>query len=156
MHVFNQIVKALVFLTLLFNLVPVFAQSMGKEGSYASRVRIEDPGFSYELLRDINQYRRSHNLKPLYYSKLYTELAQDHSDDMAARHMLDHRGFNKRFAIAQSYHCVENAGWNNPTPAAALTGWIHSRYHRKNLLDPNITSAGIGLKFGYVTFFACQ
>ena len=152
-----KLIYKIFILFIIFNTLPLFAQTtMQAATDQGQLAKIKKTRFAFILFKDINQYRRTHGLRPLYYSKLYTNLAQKHSDDMALRHKLDHQGFKQRFALAQSFHCVENAGWNNPSPALALSAWEHSDDHRKNLLDPDLTSAGIGIKSGYITFFACK
>jgi len=81
-----------------------------------------------------------------------------HSRDMRSTGRMNHDGFEKRFrsAVAGGAHgCVENVGWNYATPEGMFDGWQHSPGHDKNMLDPQITEAGIA-KFGpYITFFAC-
>ncbi|MBU6459988.1 MAG: CAP domain-containing protein [Proteobacteria bacterium] len=153
----NQVLGLLVLGMLITPLPGKATQNIknNKEGSTHEKIQNKDK-FIYTLFRDINEFRRTHGLKPLYYSRLYTEIAEDHSQDMALRHSLDHKGFKRRFVLAQSYHCVENIAWNYPTPAQLLSGWKHSPLHRKNMLDSNLSAAGIGMSSAYVTFFACK
>jgi uncharacterized protein YkwD len=71
---------------------------------------------------------------------------------------LSHDGFKTRFRAAQKSGvtgCVENVGWNYPTPAGQFEGWQGSEGHNRNMLDPKITGAGVARAGTYVTFFAC-
>ena len=111
--------------------------------------------YSARVLAAINAYRLEHGLRELRRSDKLDVLADRHSRNMAQANRLSHEGFRERHARAGSPICVENVGWNYPTPAAQLHGWIDSASHNANLLDARITQAGVGEASGYVTFIAC-
>jgi uncharacterized protein YkwD len=112
---------------------------------------------SYEekLLHHINQYRMSNGLPPLAMDKSLTRLAERHSMHMEEKNVLTHEHFNERFRQSGRSLCVENVGWNYPTPEDQFRAWKTSREHNKNLLNKEITHTGIARTEAYVTFFAC-
>ena len=112
-------------------------------------------GYVHHLGNLINDYRASHGLQPLIPAKNLAALADAHSAGMAAQRKLSHDGFRNRAQRAQSDVCVENVGWNYPSPEAQLEGWRNSPTHDRNLLDPNVTRMGLAVNTRYVAFFAC-
>ena len=51
--------------------------------------------------------------------------------------------------------CVENVGWNYPSPDDQFDGWRSSPGHDHNMLDPRVDRMGVGVVAGYVTMMAC-
>lgn len=112
--------------------------------------------FEDELLVLINRYRSGKKLKALTGSAPYDDLALEHSRTMQEQGSMSHDGFEERFRRAtDASSCVENVGWNHPTPRSLLDGWQKSAGHNRNLLERKISRAGIGKSGPYVTFFAC-
>jgi len=114
--------------------------------------------FDDDLLGLINGYRAERELGQLVMRPALTKLALDHSRAMKRAGRLSHDGFKARFrkaAAAGAHGCVENVGWNYTTPAALFEGWRTSEGHDRNMLDQQITGAGIARAGTYVTFFAC-
>lgn len=112
-------------------------------------------GYATHLLDLVNQYRQRHQLPPLVSDARLAALAQEHTHDMARDRRASHAGFSVRFDRANSELCVENVGWNFPHAEGQLDGWRGSPGHNRNLLDSEVTHAGIAVYRGYVTFFAC-
>jgi uncharacterized protein YkwD len=52
--------------------------------------------------------------------------------------------------------CLENIGWNYPTPEEQVAAWRLSKGHDRNMLHLTISRAGVARVDGYVTFFACN
>ncbi len=75
---------------------------------------------------------------------------------MDKKNVLSHDHFHERFRNCRRSHCVENVGWNSPTPDAQFKAWKGSKGHNANLLDKKIKYAGISKTGAYVTFFACD
>lgn len=124
----------------------------------AADVRADDePDFAYSRrLSDlVNEYRTQRGLPPLSPDAQIAVLARRHSDAMARAGALSHDDFRARVRGSGFAVCVENVGWNYPTPAAQLDGWRASAGHDRNLLDARVTRMGIGVVGGYVTFIAC-
>lgn len=132
-------VAGLLLLGGLFAVVPCFA------GEYEAG-----------LLEQINAYRTSRKLPPLSPSARLEKLAREHSRSMRKRETLSHDGFEGRFERSGSRACVENVGWNHPTPGSQFTGWKESTGHDRNMLSREIVRAGIARDGAYVTFFACN
>jgi len=115
------------------------------------------PGrYSAQLFDSINTYRVAHGLPELISAPRLAELALAHSQDMAKAGQLNHDGYRERATRSGSPMCVENVGWNYPSPDAQLKAWIASPGHNRNMLDSRVTMAGIGASNAYVTFIACR
>jgi uncharacterized protein YkwD len=113
-------------------------------------------GYSARLLVSINAYRIKHGVPELSPAANLNVLAYEHSKHMAQAGKLSHEGFRERGMRSNSPVCVENVGWNYTSPEAQLKAWIESPGHNKNMLDPKVTKAGIGVANAYVTFIACR
>ena len=68
---------------------------------------------------------------------------------------MNHDGFYDRAARSGYNYCVENVGWNYPTPEAQFEGWRNSSGHNQNMLNTHIGYIGISKVGSYVTFLAC-
>ena len=112
--------------------------------------------FEQELLVQINNYRETKGLKPLSGSLELDKLAREHSLAMKKADNLSHDGFKERFKKAKARACVENVGWNHQDPTSQFQGWKDSSGHNKNMLNMDISKAGINKTGSYVTFFACK
>jgi uncharacterized protein YkwD len=112
--------------------------------------------FEKKLFRFINQYRVKKGLNPLSTDETLQRLAKTHSLDMNRKDSLCHDLFEERFKKSGRSHCVENVGWNYPTPEAQFQVWKNSRGHNVNLLSRKIKYAGISAVGAYATFFACD
>lgn len=113
-------------------------------------------GFAGHLAEAINAYRLVNGLGPLVVAADLSAVAERHSGRMAALHRLSHEGFGARFLHADGRQCVENVATDFRDADALLAGWRDSPPHRRNLLDPALSRMGIGVRTGYVTFFACS
>jgi uncharacterized protein YkwD len=112
--------------------------------------------YEEKLLRHINQYRVMNRLNPLSINENLNRLAKSHSQYMYKKSTLNHDAFDERFKKCRRSYCVENVGWNWPTPEVQLKAWKNSRGHNANLLNKKIKYAGISKVGTYVTFFACN
>jgi uncharacterized protein YkwD len=124
-------------------------------GSSIEIVTLSSP-FEESLLSDINRYRANHGLQPLLFDPGLYELAQEHSSYMHEREKLSHDHFDTRFRRSGSQFCLENVGWNAPTPKAQLDAWKSSSQHNLNMLHKRTRRAGISKVGDTVTFFACD
>jgi uncharacterized protein YkwD len=112
--------------------------------------------YETELLHRINQYRTENSLNTLSFDRTLNRLARSHSRYMEEKNILGHDNFEDRFRECRRSACVENVGWNSPTPGAQIMAWENSKGHNANLLDSKIRYAGIAKVGAYVTFFACD
>ena len=104
----------------------------------------------------INEYRGRHGVAPLVTEDQLASLARQHSADMAKAGSLSHDGYEARFRDSGHTMCVENVGWNYPTPAKQMTAWETSPGHERNMSDGRVTHMGVGVAANYVTFIACR
>jgi uncharacterized protein YkwD len=109
-----------------------------------------------KLLTCINTYRVENSLRALSIDANFNKLVKSHSQYMQKKNALNHDHFHERFSKSGRSLCVENVGWNYPTPEAQLQAWKRSVGHNKNLLNKKIKHAGIAKSGPYVTFFACE
>jgi len=122
----------------------------------SSAAAAESADFAAELLALINAYRIERGLNRLAPDQDLRGLAAGHSRAMRREARLSHDGFAGRFERSGKSLCVENVGWNAPTPQAQLARWRDSPGHDQNLLEPRLTAAGVAADGPYVTFFACR
>jgi uncharacterized protein YkwD len=115
-----------------------------------------DDAYAKQLSDLVNAYRMREGASSLAIDAGLAALAREHSAAMAKAGQPSHDGFPSRVARSGYRVCVENVGWNYPTPAAQLDGWQHSPEHDKNLRDPRIRRMGIAVVGSYATFIACQ
>ena len=112
--------------------------------------------YSDRLGELVNHYRSRHGKDALVADRALAALAREHSIAMAKAGRLSHDDYQSRFQRSGYGMCVENVGWNYPTPQAQLLAWQQSPGHDRNLLDPRIRQMGIGTASDYVTFIACR
>ena len=98
----------------------------------------------------INRYRVSHGLSKLTLNANISRQARIHSQNMANKKVsFSHKGFEKRVnsTLVRYKSAAENVAFNQgyADPASqAMTGWIHSPGHLKNLKGKyNLTGIGV-------------
>jgi uncharacterized protein YkwD len=96
------------------------------------------------LYAALNDFRATYNRSALSHDARVVQIAQIHSQTMAASGKMFHGDYwdrlQKNFP-GQVMGASENVGWNYPSSQAAVTGWINSPGHRDNLLG-NWTTCG--------------
>jgi len=101
----------------------------------------------------VNDHRRAIGLDPLAYDARIAAVARRHSKDMASgRVPFGHEGFEaRRRAISKTIPwtgIAENVGVNDyplsRTVRAAVSGWLGSRGHRKNI-EGRYDTTGVGI-----------
>ena len=135
----------LLVLTLSLQINRTYALDENKSSAYETR-----------LLHRINQYRTENGMNTLSFDRTLNRLARSHSLYMKEKNILCHDNFEARFRECGRSSCVENVGWNSPTPGDQLLAWENSKRHNANLLGSKIRYAGIAKVGAYVTFFACD
>ena len=104
------------------------------------------------VLAQINSLRAGAGAAPLRADAALAQIAQAHACDNAARNSYSHTGSDgstlaDRLA-RDSYryaNAAENTGLGHATVAAVVEFWNRSPGHRKNLVNPDLTRAGLGL-----------
>lgn len=112
--------------------------------------------YARTLLEQINNYRNDNGLASLRFDDRLNHLAMTHSFAMSRQKRMSHANFDERFQRSGSRMCVENVGWNYPTPLKLFDGWRHSSGHNENMLKDGVSYVGIAEVGKYVTFFACH
>jgi uncharacterized protein YkwD len=104
-----------------------------------------------QVLELTNAERKKAELPPLKANARLTEAARQHGANMAKQnkleHVLDDKTPSDR-AEAAGYKIAlvgENIAWNQKTPKDVVTGWMNSKPHRENILDPEYTEVGVAV-----------
>jgi uncharacterized protein YkwD len=134
--------------------------SGGKRGAPTAAVRADGvtrmPALEEEMLAAINEYRQAHGLSALRLNAELAATARQHSLSMAEKGYFDHASltgspFWKRIEGKYSKRATrwfvgENLVWGSPdlTAGEALTMWLESPAHRKNLLMAAWREIGLG------------
>lgn len=172
-YIFNVKVYVLVFFfcaDLCVIASGTFVEAQGvKGGSDRSREELER-----FILKWTNQERANNKLPTLRTNIDLGRLAQIHSQDQAKVRLMAHNSekfpkgrqtFDERMKTLQFPRPVtfgENIFWTSQKFPATLSGrdeyahkivraWMNSPGHRKNILNPEFKSMGIGFSDGYVT-----
>jgi uncharacterized protein YkwD len=107
-----------------------------------------------EIFTLINAQRTLAGVAPLSLNKALVTAAQIHARDMAALDLLEHDlpGVAQPTLVSRAvfvgYHysmVAENIATGFPDAASVVSGWMSSPGHRANILDPNLTEAGVGV-----------
>lgn len=121
---------------------------------FAGRGRL----FEQRAFDAINGVRVQHHLPPLRWSAQIAAVARQHSVRMLEHHFFSHEdprfgGPGNRLSMAgiNWRACAENIfedyGERDPV-RAAVTSWMRSEGHRRNLLSPLYSASGIGVAIG--------
>lgn len=110
--------------------------------------------FVSQVLRLTNKVRREAGLEPLTLNSKLTKVAQGYSQKMAKQDFFSHTAPNgdsvsdRIRAGGYEYSRVsENIAAGYLTPESVMDGWMNSRGHRNNILNPEVTEIGIGYYF---------
>ncbi|RLM53159.1 CAP domain-containing protein [Halobellus sp. Atlit-31R] len=114
----------------------------------------------YEVHKQVNEERSERGLPKLEYSEQTATAAEDHSDWMADELRLDHSG-NSQYScrpvgenIAYTYvsqdirtenGTVNHYGDEEEIASGLVRSWMNSEGHRKNILQSDFRSEGIGI-----------
>ena len=111
-----------------------------------------------ETFIEMNKARQEHNLPLLVWDEKIANTAFKHSKDMAENNYVNHtnlQGLNPaerlekdkilNFCSSENIFYIETENPEKDLPEEAVQGWLKSPRHRENLLDINITRAGVGI-----------
>lgn len=99
----------------------------------------------------VNQERRKMGLSLLRVSGTLAQAARRHSANMARQdtgaHELDGVGPGERIKEAgyRAMQWGENIAWGARTPEQAMSGWMNSPGHRRNILSSDVSEIGVGI-----------
>ena len=115
-----------------------------------------------QLFEALNRERAAQGLSTLQWDDVLFKAARSHALRMADLNMLQHQLPNEpnlegRLAEAGAHFSViaENIAFG-ANPQTIHRGWMNSPGHRKNILDPRLTSVGIAAVHGPGGLFAVQ
>jgi len=115
------------------------------------------------VLALVNAERATSGLRPLRLDTAAADAAYDHAVDMDVRQYFDHYspegtspGQRLTAAGCTFGGWAENIAMGQPTPAAVMTAWMNSPGHRANILSPNLTHVGVGVRYGTGTVYWVQ
>jgi uncharacterized protein YkwD len=109
-----------------------------------------------EAARHLNAYRAKTNLPPLAPDARLTSAARAQCAIMIANGKIGHAfgagtSFGERMrraGIGPGYQ-AENVARGQRSVAEVMQAWMNSRGHRRNMMDPKMSSFGIASKSGY-------
>ena len=107
---------------------------------------------SQALLAGVNAERAAKRRAPLVLSSALGRAAQGHACDMLRRDYFSHKApgggtMSKRIKATGYIACraSENIAMGQKFVASALSGWMGSSGHRRNILDKRILEVGFGM-----------
>jgi uncharacterized protein YkwD len=111
-----------------------------------------------DAARYLNAYRAKAGLTPLAPEAHLIRAASDQCAIMIGHGKIGHAfgpgtGFSERMqraGVAPGYH-AENVARGQRGIAEVMQAWMASRGHRRNMLDPQMSTFGIAFKSGYWT-----
>lgn len=119
-----------------------------------------------EIIRKINNVRKEHGLMPLKGNNVLKQVARGHSCSQATQNQFSHeeasgstpsdrvRKAGVRFTLlGENIAMVKNV--DRPVDEI-VKGWIKSKGHRENILDPPFTQTGVGIWQENGSFYATQ
>jgi uncharacterized YkwD family protein len=115
----------------------------------------ESNDFEKRVFELVNEERQKQGLSPLSWSDSLAAVARAHSKDMNDRAFMAHENPDrlspfdrmKNYGIRYS-RAAENIAAGQTSPEAVMKGWMNSSGHRANILNPNLTTLGVGFYKG--------
>ncbi len=124
--------------------------SSGAAGSRPILTTSVAPAIEKEILRLVNQHRRSKGLNALADLAPMSVEARKHSANMASgKVQFGHFGFDTRRDVVLSQYpkmtaFAENVAYGSESAEEVVKGWLKSPGHKKNI-EGNFTLSGIGV-----------
>ncbi|GAB4072328.1 CAP domain-containing protein [Barrientosiimonas marina] len=117
-----------------------------------------EEGAEQQIFYLTNVVRYQHEKSPLKWDESVSDVAYEHSRDMAENHYFSHYsqdgdGLKERLAAKEVFYQTagENIAAQYPDAESALHGWMNSEDHRKALLNDDFTHLGAGVHRSYYT-----
>ena len=104
--------------------------------------------YAQTILTKVNELRASHGLKPLTRYVQLDAVAQDWSEQMAARNFMSHRP-DRGSAENVSMRSGDAPGVD--IGAMIFEQWLHSPRHYENMVNRDLNALGIGLAYNSAT-----
>jgi len=136
-------------LGIFFGLCSLMVVNLKTEAVELGQVQLRGAAFQNEVLRLVNIERANNGLSALVLDERLNGVAEIKAEDMATNNYFAHDSplwghFSQVFADYGLSASNENLGVGYQTPADVVQGWMGSTNHRANILDPNVTSMGVG------------
>jgi uncharacterized protein YkwD len=128
-------------------------QYVAKSLSTTSTAKAEDEKFEQRVLELINQERARAGLAPVSYNGALDNAAEKHAQHMSIVGKMAHEGIGDgdpgERIRAEGWRKAwgENVATGQTSPEQVVREWMNSPDHRRNILDPNFRTMGVG----YVT-----
>ncbi len=109
------------------------------------------------VIKLVNEQREKNGLLPLKEDSKLDTAAANKSKDMIARDYFEHYAFGLSpwdFIASSGYNYLyagENLAMDFDTAEGMVSSWMNSPAHRKNILNPDYSDAGIGIVRGTYT-----
>lgn len=109
--------------------------------------------YAQTILTKVNELRASHGLKPLTRYVQLDAVAQDWSEQMAARNFMSHRPDPGSHYPAGASGAAENVAMRSGDAPGEDIGtkifeqWLHSPRHYDNMVNRDLNALGIGLAY---------
>ncbi len=146
---------------IIFVSISAFAQNFKGIPIGTENVAIQNADFEKEVLRLVNKIRKKNHLNILIWQEDLARAARYHAQDMAKDDYMEHetydRNDNQLVEICETFYRIEkfirmnNLGENisagKSTAQETVDGWMESKGHRKNILNPRFKYIGIGYYF---------
>ncbi|MCF3962734.1 CAP domain-containing protein [Streptomyces fuscigenes] len=113
-----------------------------------------DASAAAQILSLVNQERAKAGCSPLTDDPSLDSLAQNFSDEMAARDFFDHTDpdgktpWDRADAAGVKSLGGENIARGQADPQAVMDAWMNSEGHRANILNCDYTRLGVGVHYG--------
>lgn len=139
--------------------IPVYVLLLGVSSAdaFAGRTRSlrDSERARAELLAAVNRERKARKLPSLASDARLEAAAQRHAEDMLARGYLGHASPDGALAMQRARRAGydarrvgENVAKGQGSVEEVMKGWMRSREHRENILEPTFVDAGFGLAVG--------
>ena len=136
---------------LLFFALSIFCSNCSKppsktEGSKSTPATIREE----DILKEVNQHRRSKGLPLLTLNKIISAEAEKHSQRMAGgRTSFGHSGYSSRISsitaqLGNVTRSAENVAYGSRSAQEVVSNWLSSPGHRQNI-EGDFTLTGIGV-----------
>lgn len=131
------------------------AVEQSKPGFYGPASVQLRQGFEELMIELMNEARVEQGLQPFKYDKGLTAQARQHSEDMVAKNYFSHTGSDgsspqmrmKAAGYTQEHFYAENLAYGQYSSIFAHEGLMNSLGHRENILNKDLTHAGVGVAF---------
>ncbi|MCD4783372.1 MAG: CAP domain-containing protein [Candidatus Eremiobacteraeota bacterium] len=153
-HKFSPLIATVSFVIFFLMLTSVYLDEASADND--NKLRLMEKRV-FEL---INKARVENGLSPLKFEEMAYKAALDHSRDMANRKYFSHTNPEGKGVLARiekygfslvnrriGENISKNMGYSDPA-SIAVSGWLKSPGHRKNIMTPKFKCAGVGIARG--------